>query len=221
VAVRRRPPAIVGARTGDLVTLLNTDRRKLGEALYDADSPIALRVLATRRSEPAGPALWRRRVADAWDLRHAALDLRATDAFRVLHGEGDRLPGVVVDHYAGFLIIKLDTPAWLPHLTDLTAVLSDIIKPRGIFFKGMTGDRGDQAHRVLAGDDPPEHIAAREHGMHFSWSTFAAARRPACSSTSATTGRSSARSAAAAACSTCSPTPAASRWPRRSAGPPT
>jgi 23S rRNA (cytosine1962-C5)-methyltransferase len=160
-------PVIPGARTGDLVTLLNTDRRKLGEALYDADSPIALRVLATRRSEPAGPALWRRRIADAWDLRHAALDLRATDAFRVLHGEGDRLPGVVVDHYAGFLIIKLDTPAWLPHLTDLTAVLSDIIKPRGIFFKGMTGDRGDQAHRVLAGDDPPEHIAAREHGMHF------------------------------------------------------
>ncbi len=158
-------PAISGARTGDLVTLLGAGRRKLGEALYDADSPIALRVLATRRSEPAGPALWHRRIADAWALRHAVLDLRNTDAFRVLHGEGDRLPGVVVDHYAGFLIIKLDTPAWLPHLADLTAVLSDICRPRGIFFKGLTGERGDQAHRVLAGEDPPEHIAVREHGM--------------------------------------------------------
>ena len=158
-------PAIRGARTGDLVTLLGSGRRKLGEALYDADSPIALRVLATRRSEPAGPDLWRRRVADAWDLRHAVLDLRATDAFRVLHGEGDRLPGVVVDHYAGYLILKLDTPAWLPHLDDLTAVLTDICEPRGIFLKGLTGERGEHNQRTLAGDDPPPEISVREHGM--------------------------------------------------------
>jgi 23S rRNA (cytosine1962-C5)-methyltransferase len=120
-------PAVTGARTGDIVTLLGTGRRKIGEALYDADSPIAL---------------------------------------RVLHGEGDRLPGVVVDHYAGFLVIKLDTAAWLPHLPDLTAALADICRPRGIFYKGMTGERGQAAGaRLLAGDDPPELVDIREHGM--------------------------------------------------------
>jgi 23S rRNA (cytosine1962-C5)-methyltransferase len=157
-------PAIAGARSGDLVTLLGHGRRPLGQALYDPDSPIALRVLTTRRGEPAGPALWRRRVEDAWALRHATLDLSATDAFRVLHGEGDRLPGVVVDHYAGHLVLKLDTPAWLPHLPDLLPVLEDICRPRGIFFKGITGEK-DEAPHTLAGDDPPEHIAVREHGM--------------------------------------------------------
>lgn len=197
-------PAVAGARTGDIVTLLGAGRRKIGEALYDADSPIALRVLATRKAEPAGPELWRRRIADAWALRHATLDLRATDAFRVLHGEGDRLPGVVVDHYAGFLVLKLDTPAWLPHLPDLTAVLTETCRPRGIFYKGLTGERTQPASnkpdtvtnttrpdrsasappakstrpdrpadpepeprgaRLLAGDDPPEIIPVREHGM--------------------------------------------------------
>ena len=120
-------PAIPGARTGDLVTLLGQGRKPIGQALFDADSPIALRVLSTRRGEVAGPDLWRRRVADAWALRHATLDLQSTDAFRVLHGEGDRLPGVVVDHYAGHLVLKLDTPAWLPHLPDLLAALLETL----------------------------------------------------------------------------------------------
>ncbi len=169
-------PAIPGARTGDLVTLLGQGRKPIGQALFDADSPIALRVLSTRRGEVAGPDLWRRRVADAWALRHATLDLQSTDAFRVLHGEGDRLPGVVVDHYAGHLVLKLDTPAWLPHLPDLLAALLETCAPRGIFFKGMSGSQrassGSQrvddpaaAPRTLLGDEPPEHILVREHGM--------------------------------------------------------
>jgi 23S rRNA (cytosine1962-C5)-methyltransferase len=153
------------AETGALVTLLGQGRKPIGQALHDADSPIALRVLTTRRGETAGPDLWRRRVEDAWSLRQNTLDLRTTDAFRVLHGEGDRLPGVVVDHYAGFLVLKLDTPAWLPHLPDLTAALEQVIHPRGIFFKGISGEREASDPHTLAGAEPPPHIAVREHGM--------------------------------------------------------
>ncbi|HEY0132452.1 MAG TPA: class I SAM-dependent methyltransferase, partial [Nannocystis sp.] len=158
-------PAVSGARTGALVTLLGQGRRPIGQALYDADSPIALRVLTTRRGEQAGPELWQRRVAEALALRRGTLDLRTTDAYRLLHGEGDRLPGVVVDHYAGFLVLKLDTPAWLPHLDDLRDTLMEVVRPRGIFFKGISGEREAAAPRLLAGEDPPEHIAVREHGM--------------------------------------------------------
>ncbi len=158
-------PALVGARTGDLVTLLGQGRRPIGQALFDAESPIALRVLSTRRGEPAGPELWQRRISEAWALRRGTLDLRSTDAFRLLHGEGDRLPGVVVDHYAGFLVLKLDTPAWLPHLPDLVSALEQLVRPRGIFFKGISGEREAAAPRTLAGDEPPGHILVREHGM--------------------------------------------------------
>ena len=157
--------AVSGARTGELVTLLGQGRRPIGQALYDADSPIALRVLTTRRGEAAGPELWRRRIEEALALRRGTLDLRTTDAYRLLHGEGDRLPGVVVDHYAGFLVLKLDTPAWLPHLEDLQDTLMDVVRPRGIYFKGISGEREAAAPRTLTGEEPPEHIAVREHGM--------------------------------------------------------
>ena len=158
-------PAVSGARTGELVTLLGQGRRPIGQAIYDADSPIALRVLTTRRGEQAGPELWHRRITEALALRRGTLDLRSTDAFRLLHGEGDRLPGVVVDHYAGFLVLKLDTPAWLPHLDDLRDTLNHVVRPRGIYFKGISGEREAAAPRTLSGEDPPEHIPVREHGM--------------------------------------------------------
>lgn len=165
-------PAVQGARTGDFVTLVGQGRRPLGAALFDEGSPIALRVVSTRRDERPGPALWRQRIESAWRLRQATLDLSATDAFRLLHGEGDRLPGVVVDMYARTAVLKLDTPAWLPHLRDLTGALVDVVDPLAVYFKGLSGQRG-QAHaddaperpRVLVGDAPPPTILAREHGM--------------------------------------------------------
>lgn len=159
-------PTIVGARTGDLVTLLGHARRPIGSALFDAESPIALRVLGTHKRDVPGPALWRRRLETAWLLRQSTLDLTGTDAYRLLHGEGDRLPGVVVDLYAGHAVLKLDTPAWLPHLGDLTAAIVDIAAPRSLFLKGLSGQRGgDAVQQVLAGDPPPPQIEVCEHGM--------------------------------------------------------
>ena len=135
-------PEVVGARTGDLVTLLGQGRRPIGHALFDADSPIALRVLSTRKDEPPGPALWHSRIKAACLLRQATLDLSATDAYRVVHGEGDRLPGVVLDLYAGHAVLKLDTPAWLPHLEALVATIAEVINPQSLHFKGLSGQRG-------------------------------------------------------------------------------
>jgi 23S rRNA (cytosine1962-C5)-methyltransferase len=165
-------PEISGARTGDVVTLLaasSSGRRPIGSALYDGDSPIRLRVLSTGKGERGGPELWRRRVETAWLLRQATLDLRDTDAFRLLHGEGDRLPGVVVDIYAGHAVLKLDTAAWSPHLPALTDALLAVARPRSIYFKGISGQKGisgeGERGRLLAGDEPPPLIEIREHGM--------------------------------------------------------
>ncbi|MEZ4448086.1 MAG: class I SAM-dependent rRNA methyltransferase [Nannocystaceae bacterium] len=185
-------PTIPGVATGDFVALETPRRRPLGVALYDGASPIALRVLSTRGDEHPGPALWRRRIADALALRRLALAgaddpgarrradpsqgplaLGETDAYRLIHGEGDRLPGVVVDVYAGHLALKLDTPAWMPHLQGLVAALEEVAAPRGIYFKGVAGQRRagapapgpEAAPRVLSGAAPPDPVIVREHGM--------------------------------------------------------
>lgn len=171
------PPGPPAAATGEVVALINREGKRIGKALFDADSPIALRVLTSRASEEFDADLIRRRVETAWDLRHQTLDLDRTTAFRLLHGEGDRLPGVVVDHYAGHLVMKLDTPAWLPHLSMLQDALMDVVHPESIYLKGITGQREEEgvagtstrAHtRALTATAPPEEVLVFEHGMKLS-----------------------------------------------------
>jgi len=167
-------PAIEDAETGDFVALLTPKRRLLGIALFDARSAIALRVLSTRADDRPGPGLWRRRIRDALKLRQEGLDLGRTNAYRLLHGEGDRMPGVVVDNYAGYLSLKLDTEAWLPHLDELCQALVDVVQPRGVYLKGVAGSRRKGARdpgplakaRTLYGEAPPEPTPVLEHGMH-------------------------------------------------------
>ncbi len=176
-----QPP--VGARTGDIVRLVEQERsrgraqeRRVGAALYDAESPIALRVLTTERGDRPGPALWRRRVDEALALRRGGLDLERTDAFRLINGEGDALPGVHVDYYAGYLALKLDTHAWRPHLEALADALQGArdLEVRGIWFKGhhrsKAGARAKQRDDApppgpLRGATPPDPVHVREHGM--------------------------------------------------------
>jgi 23S rRNA (cytosine1962-C5)-methyltransferase len=164
--------ALGGVPTGTIVMLRGVGGKLLGYALYDADSPIALRVLGTRHDAAPGPVLWRDRVDAAWKLRRRVIDQSHTNAFRLIHGEGDRIPGVVVDRYAGFLVMKLDTPAWLPHLGELVEAITAVVAPDGIYFKGLvgrgSGEQGGRAAaepRILAGSPPPENLEVSECGM--------------------------------------------------------
>ncbi len=152
----------LSARTGDFITLERKDGRPLGLALYEHGSPIPLRVITLNPRTRPDEDLWKSRVLRALHLRVQALGLETTesvvrsddvddsqgtrverstadrtDVFRLIHGEGDDVPGVVVDSYAGFLVMKLDTSAWLPHLRELTRALVDVAKPRGIYLKGV------------------------------------------------------------------------------------
>lgn len=110
-------------RPGDLAVIFDDRRRFLAIGLYDPASPIRVRVL--QHGEPAtiDRAFWRDRLAAAAALR-AALPGRGVTGYRLVHGENDGLPGLVMDRYGDTLVVKLYTAAWLPHLTDLVAALT-------------------------------------------------------------------------------------------------
>src|SRR5581483_7039928 len=154
---------------------------------------IAVRVLSLL-DEPIDAALVRRRLDEAVALRRAVLppDLRA---YRVLNGEGDRLPGVVVDRYGEFLVCQLLTAGaarLAPALVDGLAACPP-------------------ASRRRPSSRSPRATAA-------SSSTSPTGRRRASSSTSGRAARACARSRRAAACSTRSPTAALLPSPRGAAG---
>lgn len=135
-----------------------------GWALWDDESPIALRVFS-RRQKP--DAAWvEARVDEAWQLRQQLLPPE-TDAFRLLFGEGDGLPGIVVDVYAGFAILVSYSSA----LGQVAAWVAEALarRPEIVSVCERITRRKDRASelRHVSGEPPPEVAMVREHGLRY------------------------------------------------------
>jgi 23S rRNA (cytosine1962-C5)-methyltransferase len=132
-------------------------------------TPIAVRVL-TLSEEAVDRTLVGRLLDDALALRHAALPADLS-AYRVVNGEGDRLPGVVVDRYADFLVCQFLTAGAARLAPDVVAALEARLAPRGIFERSEGGVRTEEglpgARGVLAGEPPPAHVEIVEYGARF------------------------------------------------------
>jgi len=109
-----------------------------------------------------------RRVDAALALRSAVVP-RGTDAYRVLNGEGDRLPGIVVDRYGGVLVVQLLTAGAARLGPALLEALVARLAPRTVYERSEGSVRAEEglggARGVLWGDEPPATLEVREHGM--------------------------------------------------------
>lgn len=86
-------------REGDTVLVLDSERHELGIGHWQPGS-IAVRML-TFANEPVDCDFWKRRIQEAWNVRDSIglIDFPRNTIFRLVHGEGDRLPGLIVDVY--------------------------------------------------------------------------------------------------------------------------
>lgn len=170
-AVARAPKDI---DEGEVVELVH-GAESLGTGLWDPTSAIAIRVHerpdARRggRSPRIDVGSFARRIEAAVARRDALFVLAHTDAFRLVHGEGDRVPGLVVDRYAHVAVVRTDGAAIAAWLDRLVPVLIAALKPRGITSlvvrDGGEGTSGASKMRHLHGDDPPDTLRVRENGM--------------------------------------------------------
>ncbi len=100
------PQGMPRPRAGDLVRVVDRDGIPLGFGLWNSRSQIALRFL-TSGIEPPDESFWTSRIDEALALRRDVLGLDAsTDAYRVLHAEGDGLSGLIVDRFADVLSVE-------------------------------------------------------------------------------------------------------------------
>lgn len=88
---------------GDLVDVLRPDGRFYGRGLFNSASKITVRLL-TFEDEPVDEAFWRKRIQQAIRLRERVIT--GTTAYRLIYGEGDRLPGLIVDRYDRMLVMQ-------------------------------------------------------------------------------------------------------------------
>jgi 23S rRNA (cytosine1962-C5)-methyltransferase len=117
-------------KPGDLAVIFDDHRRFLAIGLYDPGSPIRVRVLQHGAPAAIDHAWLCDRLLGAY-ARRAALAGSETTGYRLVHGENDGLPGLVIDRYDTTLVLKLYTTAWLPWLPDLRSALEDAFPERG------------------------------------------------------------------------------------------
>lgn len=129
---------------GGEIVRVESRRRTLGFALYSDRSEIALRML-TRDAEPPGDSLWKERLSGAIRYRES-LRIDAT-AFRLVHGEADRLPSLIVDRYADYLVVQALSQGIDRHMAAIAQALVELVDPAGILA------RNDPRVRLLEGLD--------------------------------------------------------------------
>ncbi len=101
---------------GTVVDVVDDEGRSLGRGLWDPTSPIAVRVFGG--DEPLDAAGLAKRITRAMARRDGWFD-ETTTAYRLCNGEGDRVPGLVLDRYDTVAVAKLDTEAWRLHLAGV------------------------------------------------------------------------------------------------------
>lgn len=99
-----------GARPGDEVAVVDPEGKFLGRGFYTPRSAIPVRLLTRSPDERIDGAFFRRRLQRALALRHALhLPSAETSAFRLVHSEGDELPGLIVDRFGDAAVIQFTT----------------------------------------------------------------------------------------------------------------
>jgi 23S rRNA (cytosine1962-C5)-methyltransferase len=114
-------------------------------------------------------ALWRARTDHACALRRAIFADGRTDAHRVVHGEGDRMPGFVVDRYGPVAVVRTDGDAAKARIEDFARALAPAVEALGVqTLVHRTGGKGEAPQlETLRGAPPPDTIMVHEHGVPF------------------------------------------------------
>jgi len=123
---------------GDLAVIFDDKRRFLAVGLYDPTSPIRVRILQSRQPATINADWFKTRLTAAASLRSPLIEQpaeRATTGYRLVHGENDGFPGLVIDRYAETLVIKLYTPAWIPHLKEFCTALAQVSPAEGLILR--------------------------------------------------------------------------------------
>src|SRR6266550_4366896 len=165
--IYRADVADVRAAAGDIVQVRSPRGQTIGSALFSDQSQITLRVL-THGEQHADETLLRRRLETAIAFR-GSLAIDAT-AYRLVHGEADLLPSLIVDRYGEYLVVQALSQGMDRLLPAVVAQLTDLLHPRGVLARNDPRARVleglEQRVEVLAGD-VPELVAVTETGIEY------------------------------------------------------
>ena len=165
--------SVTGAfENGDIIAVRDFDGFFLGWGFINTRSKITIRLMSRRREHPVDDALIERRVRDAWAYRRAVTD---TGCCRVIFGEADFLPGIVIDKFSDVLVVEslaLGIDRLKPLILEkLKAVLlEDGIRIRGVYERSDAKVRlqeGLERFSGFLGEPFDTRVQIEENGVKF------------------------------------------------------
>jgi 23S rRNA (cytosine1962-C5)-methyltransferase len=119
---------------GELGVVFDRADRFLAVGFFDPDSPLRLRVLHTGKPLAIDGAFWRARLESALGRRAGLFDERTT-GYRVINGESDGWPGLVLDRYETTLVLKIYTAAWWSRLEEIVQLIVERMSPERVVLR--------------------------------------------------------------------------------------
>lgn len=115
---------------GDVVSVFSHDQEFLGIGHYQQKGSISVRILSFTESN-INSSFWREKLKNAIQLRRIlGLPSGKTNCFRLIHGEGDGLPGLVIDYYDGVVVLLCYTRGMFNSRNDIAIALQELLKDR-------------------------------------------------------------------------------------------
>ena len=155
-------------KPGATVSITDAAGKALALGAWSPQSQIRVRFWTFNPHEPVDSAFFGRRIREAVERRKLIIT-EPTDAYRLVNAESDGLPGVIVDRYAGFLVLQLLSAGAELWKDEIVRQLQEQLSPQGIYERSDVEVREKEglplSSGLLAGVEPPELIEVHQDGI--------------------------------------------------------
>lgn len=156
---------------GETVDIISYDGKLLGYGSYSKHSQISVRVLTFNPDEKIDKQFMIRRITNSINYRKKNIVQTLTNAYRLINGESDFLPGIIVDKYANILVCQFLSAGAEYWKKEIIEILANNFKPNGIYERSDAAVREkeglESVSGVLFGNPPDDLVEILENGHKF------------------------------------------------------
>ena len=159
-------------KNGDLVTVHDFDGYPMGSGFINQNSKIRIRMMTRKADQEIDHAFLTMRVKNAWDYRKTTVD---TSSCRIIFGEADFLPGLVIDKYEDILVVECLALGMEAFKEEIVMILRELLAKDGITIRGVY-ERSDANERIkeglpkvkgFIGEEFDTTVEIVENGVHY------------------------------------------------------
>lgn len=159
-----------GLQSGEPVELLDESGSFIASGYFNSYGQISVRLWGQEKDEVVGKEFFSRRIGKAWEIRKRYVLSPVTNACRLINGESDLLPGLIVDKYGEYLVVQFHTRGIERWRSSIVEALEETLRPKGIYERSDVSvratDKLDAVRGPLSGE-VPDIIKIMENGFKF------------------------------------------------------